>query len=455
MMAMVTMEWDEAVLWAAVGIVLVLLAVLDSTRVLMHIYVFTGIAASLYLLSEFVVGKSIGSDETSSAFFDARWKVYLLLGSIFYVASCVSGFFAPLVTTLLSVLWLCSLIPLLAAPFACAYAGSLPAALTLVVAVATATGAVSLTMGILLTFKLGLMAGWRIKGALQGSKEDRDVRAEHPAAVPKRILISVAYVVFAILALGVSAYWIALSIDCSWTHESIELYSPLHHCPVRMTMDAQRIAGTRDVESLKGHHGPWLIRPNVCTAGIGQPKVCRDHACLVEYISKETLVGPQKASRLSWLIQEYAGTDEAVVLYYRYPYLRHGAIKSITNTNGKPTHNPPGRPWFFDALADGIPGLSGGHFRVTVLDGAVKVLEIRPFPVRCLQERAHADDSYSVAISRWARRHRTALLQAWLGAYNILSGRQLYFIRLAPRIPALVRRYALCNGHPEHLLAIP
>lgn len=453
MMTMVMMEWDEVVLLAGIGIVLVMLAILDSTRVLMHIYLFTGIVTSLYLLNEFVVDKIIGSDEKPSRFFDARWKVYLIFSAFFYVASCVSGFFAPIVTTFLSVFWLCCLIPLLATPFASAYSGSLPAALTLVVAVATTTGILSLTMGILLTFKLGLMAGWRIKGAIQEGKSDE--KAEYPA-VPKRILISIGYAIFAIFALGVSTYWIALSVDCSWTHDPVELYSPLHHCPARMTMDAQRITGTRDLELFKGHHGPWLIRPNICTTGVVKPKVCHDHVCLVDYINDQgkALVGPHKTGRLTWLVQDYIGHDEVIVFYSRYPYLRDGAIKSITNSDGKPINSFPVGTWFFDGLADGIPGFSGGHFHVNLIDETVRVLEIRPMPVRCLQEKARDSDSYSAAISRWARRHRTVLLQAWIGVDNILSGRQLYFPRLALHVPALAKRCALCNGHPEHLLAI-
>lgn len=474
------------------GILMIVLAVLDSMRILFHLYVFAMITAILVLLNEAAI-KSINkwALRRKTVLLDTRWKAYLALGSMFYLLSVVS--LDQYSTTLFSVLWLSSLVPLLCLPFTGVYPGTVSAVLVLVTVVATCLSILNVTIGILLALILAIFTFWQIKKGLSQSQQLELMKREEEVELErmprwKRSLLSVTYLVFTGLSIAIIVYWIMLSMNYFWAFESeVSKYGPLHRFPKPVSLHVRRVASVADLEPFR--HTPWsmplVIKPNVCTTSSTNVQLCQDYACLSHYITElQELAGPQKASQLSWVIQDYCAAQEAVVFYYRYPYWRRGSIKNI-GIRKQATHTArtadikgdalqakyfpvlyyegsAAMTAFFDSLANRIPGFSGGRFDIMLEDGleaaqkgeGIRVLETNIFPLGCIDEKANGDTWWS-AIRQSVRRYRTALLQMWFGAYNILSGRQRFFPVLLAKVPRLFRRYQLCDHNHENLWAVP
>lgn len=469
------------------AIQLVVLAALDSLRILVHLYVFAGITLLLFALNEVVVDWiTKWAGRRKAVLLDARWKAYVALGSVFYLLSAVG--LDQYSTTLFSVLWLCSLVPLLCLLFMAAYPGTLPAGAAVAALVATFAGVFSLWMGISLALALGLFAFWRIRDARSKAMRPDLLKTEEEAGLEQipswqRGLLSVGQVLFTAVSIAVSVYWVMLSMNPFWASEpEVSKYGPLHRFPPAVSLHVHRVATVDDLEPLKD--GPWprVIKPNVCTTSSTNVQLCRDYDCLVNYITDlKAKAGPEKAKQLSWVVQDYCHAQEAVVFYYRYPYFRHGSIKNIGirrpaihtgDSNGAalqakyfPMRYEEGSAAmtaFFDGLADRIPGFSGGRFDVMLEAGleaaqrgeGIRVLETNIFPLGCIEEKG-SGATWWEGTCQSARRLRTTLLQLWFGAYHILSGRQRSLPVIAAKVPQLVRRFELCDHNFETLWAVP
>jgi hypothetical protein len=468
---------------------LVALAVLDSLRILLHLYVLAGLALLLFAFNEIATEwLTKWAVRQRIVLLDARWKASVARGSMFYLLSVVG--LDQYSTTLFSVLWLCSLVPLLCLPFTAVYPGTLPAGAALAAVVATFAGAFSPSMGIPLALAMGTLAVWRIHRARTRAQKPEVVKTEEEAELERvpgwqRGLLSVAQVLFTAVSIAVSVYWVMLSMNPFWASESeVSKYGPLHRFPPAVSLHVRRVAGVADLEPFR--HEPWatplVIKPNVCTTSSENVQLCHDYDCLVSYVTDlQARAGPEKAKQLSWVVQDYCPAQEAVVFYYRYPYFRRGAIKNIgvrrpaihtADEQGAalqakyfPTSYEEGSAAmtaFFDGLADRIPGFSGGRFDVMLEGGleaaqrgqGIRVLETNIFPLGCIEEKG-SGDTWWEATRQSARRLRTTLMQFWFGAYHILSGRQRSLPVLASKVPQLVRRFELCNHNHENLWAVP
>lgn len=367
--------------------------------------------------------------------------------------------------------------------FSKAYHGIIPALILLTSAVGLLAGALhwlpTLIIFVAMIPLIGLACLLQAENTFEMLGHDKNSSQESRG---KKVLHSLSLSAVLVSSVSVSVYFCLLAADGFWIdspeiskYDAIKTFKPtqnLHSLVVRSKRDLREQSHLFKL--------PVVIKPNVCTIGSKNVKVCRNISCLEDYID-QFLSGflSEKHDQLSWLIQDYCPKQEAAIFYYRYPYFNHGKILNVgVRSPAKKSqkeelwhrYHPdeyieasPALTRFFDRITSQIPSFTGGIIDVMMdsLEEAQKygtgisVMEVNVFPLTNISENPTKNMGRWEGLKRSLLTNRTILMQLWFGAYNILSGSIRWPWRFILRLGRLYQRFELCDCEVRHFLAQP
>lgn len=458
-------------------VALVVASFFDDMKITAHLLVALVIFSALYFAYSWTV------KFVSKRFFPKKERADLWINaSVFGVLTIVGWIpFSGVPKALVNTFAIYALIPLLMEPFKMMYHWIYPVLFTLVVSALTLVGPLHWLIGMILLailVPIDLFMLWPSKPKHELMLTEEEIEREQYSK-PKRITLTVFSVLAFVVSVSLAVYWVILSMNCFWTYaEEVSKYETLHRFPPSVSLHAHRVRDVSDLSKYKRMSSPVVIKPSVCTTSSRNVQVCRSYQCLVDYVTlHKASKPPAQSAKLSWVVQDFCAKEEAVVFYYRYPYMKRGAIKNIglrrtaRNEDGKLSANyfpvsyvepTPELVEFFDKMADAVPGYTGGRFDIMMesWDQAKKgtgiyILETNVFLLDSIDEKPHHLHPFKESLSRAVRRFRTVILQFWFGIYNILAGYQRSLFVVLAKVKALHERWVLCDYNHEHFMAKP
>jgi hypothetical protein len=467
----------EAGVLTVLLLTLIVAVFVDDMKIVAHLLVASVILSFLYLAYSWTVRF------VSKQFYPKMERAGLWINASVFGVLTVVGWvpFTGIPKAIVNTVAIYALVPVLMEPFEMIYHWIYPVLFTGAILVLMLFGPLnwligSVLLAMLIPIDLYMLWPQRKKHELMLT-EDEVERENYSRST--RVNLTVISVFTFVVSISLSVYWIILSMNCFWTYaEEVSKYETLHRFPESVSLHVHRVRDVSDLSKYKGMSTPVVIKPSVCTTSSRNVKVCRDYKCLVDYVTKHKAEKPQaQSAKLSWVVQDFCDKEEAVVFYYRYPYMKSGAIKNIglrraaRNKGDKLSANyfpvsyvepTPELVEFFDRMADAVPGYTGGRFDIMMESWeqakkgrGIYILETNVFLLDSIDEKPHHLHPFKEALSRALRRFRTVILQFWFGIYNILAGYQRNLFIVLAKVKDLHERYVLCDYNHEHLIAKP